>query len=55
MSIILVPADGFIEREVFHKNFITENKTFWNRIPIHADTCKCYVTASESSWPRNKY
>ena len=55
MSVSLVPRECHFERGILHQNFIAENETFLNGIPIHVDTCKCYVTDSESSWPGNKY
>ena len=50
-SIGLVPMKGLIARDILHKNFVAENKAFWDQIPIQADTCKGYVTGSKSTWP----
>lgn len=45
-SIGLVPMEGLIKGIILHKNSVAENKAFWNRIPIHADTCECDVADS---------
>lgn len=54
-SRVLVPRKSLIERDIWYKNSVTDDKLFWDRIPIHADTSLCYVTSSESSWSGNKY
>ena len=54
-SRVLVPRKSLIEKDTLYKNSVTDDKLFWDWIPIHADTSLCYVTSSESSWSGNKY
>lgn len=49
-----VPRESFNERDILHYNPVSDNKAFWDWIPIQADTCKCYVAGSESSKAWNK-